>query len=139
MKHLAVTTLTICGFLAFAPVSARAEANDHLKCSKIVDGQKTEADIRIDALDDRFDSRRCKVLRPSMLCSPSARTGIDPAVEFEFVEGDEPATDYVCYKTKCRKRPDADIATDAFGTRRIGGLRSKTLCVPAGPAPEPVS
>lgn len=133
MKHLTVTTLAICGFLAFAPVSAQAEANDQLKCSKIVGGQKTKVDIRIDALDDRFDSRRCKVLRPSMLCSPSTRTGIDPAAEFEFVEGDEPSSDYVCYKTKCRKRPDANIATDAFGTRRIGGLQSKTLCVPTEP------
>ena len=139
MKHLALTTLTILGFLALAPVPVQAEPDDHLKCSKIFGGEKIKVSMQVDALDDRFDSRRCKVLRASMLCSPSARTGIDPAPEFEFVEGDEPAADYVCYKTKCRKRPDAGIATDAFGTRRIGGLQPKTLCVPTEPATDPAS
>ena len=63
------------------------------------------------------------------------RTGIAPKAEFDFVEGDDVAGDFVCYKTKCRKRPDANVATDAFGTREIRRLQSRTLCVPAETRP----
>ncbi len=118
------------------PVSGLAETNDHLKCRRIEGADKLNTKVKIDALEDRFDMRRCKVKRARALCSPGARTGIDPKPEFAFVEGDEIAGDYVCYKTKCRKRPDADIATDAFGARRIGKLDSKLLCVPTESDPE---
>ena len=139
MKQVLLATLGIISFLAVAHGLADADVgpNDHLKCRRIEAGDKIKIKVAVDGLDDRFDARRCKVHRARLFCSAQARTGIDPAQEFEFVEGDELGNDYVCYSTKkCRNRPDAGLATDAFGTRRIGKLRSKLLCVPTKPEPE---
>jgi hypothetical protein len=130
-----LASLVTFSVLIVLPGSADAEVNDHLKCRRIEAGDKIKIKVMVDALDDRFDVRRCKVHRARLFCSAHARTGIDPTQEFEFVKGDELGSDYVCYNTKCRSRPDTDLVTDAFGTRRIGKLKSKLLCVPTEPEP----
>ena len=135
MKQALLASLVTFAFVTVLPGSADAEVNDHLKCRRIEAGDKIKTKMRVDALDDRFDVRRCKVHRARLFCSAHARTGIDPSQKFEFVEGNEFSNDYVCYKTKCRNRPNADLATDAFGTRRISKLKSKLLCVPTEPEP----
>ena len=141
MKQVLLATLSIISFLAIAHGSADADVgpNDHLKCRRIEAGDKIKTKVAVDGLDDRFDARRCTVRRARLFCSVQARTGIDPAQELEFVQGDDLSSDYVCYSTKCRNRPDAGLATDAFGTRRIGKLRSKLLCVPTNPEPKPAA
>jgi hypothetical protein len=130
-KKLLVVATAVFALTLIVPLSAFSQANDHLKCRHIEGADKVKAKVSIDALDDRFDVRRCKVKRARAYCTAGARIGIDPSPEFEFVEGDDFSTDYVCYKAKCRKSPDANIATDAFGTHRIRKLESKVLCVPA--------
>jgi len=138
MKQVLLATLSIISFLAAVHGLADADVgpNDHLKCRRIEAGDKIKTKVAVDGLDDRFDARRCKVRRARLFCSAQARTGIDPAQELEFVQGDDLSSDYVCYNIKCRSRPDADLATDAFGTREIAKLRSKLLCVPTQPAPD---
>ena len=135
MKQVLQAILVVFSFGALTAGSAAAEANDHLKCRRIEAGDKIKTKVKIDALDERFDARRCRVRRARLLCSAHARTGMDPAPELEFVEGDDLSSDYVCYSMKCRQLPDANLATDAFGTRRIGKLRSKLLCVPTESEP----
>jgi hypothetical protein len=130
MRQSLFALFVLIPFLVVTPASAEGEANDHLKCRRIEAGTKIKKKAAIEGLDERFDAGKCRVQRARLLCSATARTGIDPSPELEFVEGDELGSDYVCYKTKCKNRPEANVATDAFGTRRIGKLQSKLLCVP---------
>ena len=130
MKKALVAILVILPFLFTSPASAEDDVKDHLKCRGIEAGTKIKTKVEIEGLDERFDARRCRLHRARLLCSAAARTGMDPSPELEFVDGDELPGDYVCYKSKCKTRPQANRATDAFGSRRIGKLQSKLLCVP---------
>ena len=139
MKQSLMTIFLIATVSVVSPISAAdAEVNDHLKCRRIEAGTKIKTKVKIEGLDARYSARRCRVHRARLLCSTTARVGMDPSPELEFVDGDAIADDYVCYNTKCKKRPASDVATDAFGTRRIGKLRSKRLCVPTE-SPEPAA
>ena len=118
---------------------ALAQTFDHLACSPLAprdadaDADATDVGrIDIDALEDRFDARHCKLLRARLQCVSRARASLDPAQPLAFVEGDEPADDMTCYRVRCRRAGGrADLVSDAFGTRPIGRLRSHLLCVPA--------
>jgi len=125
-----------------APVAA--QTFDHLACAPLVAAGDDEHDdsatglpayadagrVRIDALQERFDARGCKVRRARLQCGSRARVSLDPAQPLAFVEGDEPADDMICYRVRCRRAGQAELASDAFGTRPIGRLRSQLLCVP---------
>lgn len=130
MRQALLAVLLSLPFLLATPASADGEANDHLKCRHIEAGAEIKTKVAIEGLDERFDAKHCRVQSARLLCSATTRTGMDPSPELEFVEGDELAREYVCYQTKCNNLPEANVATDAFGTRRIGKLRSKLLCVP---------
>jgi hypothetical protein len=111
--------------------SAAAQSFDHMTCRSVIDGDKAKIKIDVEALDARFGEQRCKLGRARLLCEPATRTSIDPAPELGAVEGDSLAGSFVCYKAKCPTRPAVDLVTDAFGTRKVGKLKSKLLCVPA--------
>ena len=131
---------------------AFAETFDHLACSPVVVEDVAGEDlasvnaaaatdpggvgrggrVALDALDDRFDARGCKVRRARLQCASRARTSLDPAHPLAFVEGDETAAEMICYRVRCRHAGGrTNLVSDAFGTRPIGRLRSHLLCVPA--------
>jgi hypothetical protein len=128
------TAAVYCAVLLTAwlmPCEATAQNLDHTKCRRIVAGEKIKAKVDVVALDERFGADKCKLRRARLLCEAVERTGIEPAPELAAIAGDSLAGDFVCYQAKCKSRPDANTATDAFGSRRIGRLTAKLLCLPA--------
>ena len=125
---LLVCTLAVAS-LCFA-ASAVAQSFDHMSCRAVIDGDKAKIKLNVEALDERFAEQKCRLGKARLLCERATRTSIDPAPELAAVEGDSLAGDFVCYKAKCPTRPQVDLVTDAFGTRRVGKLKSKLLCIP---------
>jgi len=116
--------------LSAAP-GASAQSLDHMTCRSVIDGDKAKIKIDVEALDARFGEQKCKLGRARLLCAPATRISIDPTPELGALQGDALAGRFVCYQAKCPTRPNVDLVTDAFGTRKVGKLKSKLLCIPA--------
>jgi len=136
------TTRIICALalsVALSPTAAQAQLFDHLKCFKVKDEAKFNADATLEALQAEYGIDSCKIKgKAKLYCVPTdkqldsfedkSKTGI-PQVS---VDGPEYTFDRVCYKVKCDDTPPAsELVTDQFGSRTVSKLKTQMLCTPA--------
>ena len=116
----------------FAAVTAEAQLADHLACSKVKDPAPRAvytASITPSGPDVPA-AAGCLVKVPAkQLCVDVQTSDVSPSPPGAPPGG--PAQRYLCYKTKCPRRPLLTVpATDQFGSRAVLVKSATHLCAP---------
>ncbi len=132
-RSAALSVIVSLSLAAYAVEAQGAPAvADHLKCYKIKDAQKYEANVNLLSaqLGDELD---CDVkVKAKYYCVPVIKeVNSTNAPVIPFV-GEEHLGDRLCYKVSCPKvsLPALEVS-DQFGTRMIEKFKPKLLCTPA--------
>jgi hypothetical protein len=131
----------LVGVLLTATLASNAQAqSDHLRCFKVKDRARFDAQATLTALQEQFGiDEACSIKgKAKLFCVPVSKLvtvfddrtkdGIPPV---EFV-GPDLENDAACYKVKCPKQQiEPELVTDQFGTRTVEKFKSQLLCTPA--------
>ncbi len=104
---------------------------DHLQCYDVRDSEPSVAEA-VNLLNRQFGESECKVdLRSVQLCAPTAKFS-EGSPEGDDPRGEALATDFLCYKIRCRpENKTLAVVSDQFAERKMKIGAARTLCTPA--------
>jgi hypothetical protein len=147
----AISTILVAAASLLAAAAARAQGvPDNLQCYKVRDPElrALRGVVDLDAPSIGV-APGCKIGKAKLYCAPARQSvrpgtlfnGNTPVTEVPY-HGAPAASDRICYRVTCPKPSGtaaAQTATDRFGTRRLGDLKTDMVCTPAvgGTLPPP--
>lgn len=144
-----ILMMAMAAVLALRLTAQAQDGPDGMQCYKIRDAERRglRGIVDLDAPAVGV-AAGCKIGKAKLYCTPVEQTvqpgslydGKTPLIELPY-HGPAAATDRVCYRVSCPKPSGTAAAqnvTDRFGARRLTGLKTDMVCLPAtGGTPPP--
>ena len=119
---LAAATVVACTSSAYAQKNPAGVNPTHYQCHQVkpLDPPFKPRGV---ALRDQFGASKAEVIRPVMICAPTAKNNLRPR---------DTRTHYVCYEDKGPKTPERKVEiVNQFGKEIVAVVQPSMLCVPS--------